>query len=53
METDENAYRPYEAAAEMTEDPKLRNVLQVFADVEKGHTRRLEQLHDEHLLTEG
>ena len=53
MKAEENAYKLYEAAVEMTEDPKLKNVLQVFADVEKGHKLCLEQLYDEHVLTEG
>ena len=52
MKTEENAYKLYEAAVSMTDDPKLKNVLQVFADVEKGHKLRLEHLYYEHVLTE-
>lgn len=53
MKAEESAYKLYEAAAEATEDPKLKNVLRVFADVERGHKARIEQLYDEHVLTEG
>lgn len=52
MKTEESAYMLYEAAAEATEDPKLKNVLKVFADVERGHKARLEQLYEDHVLTE-
>jgi rubrerythrin len=52
MKAEESAFRLYEAAAEATEDPKLKKVLQVFADVERGHKARIEQLYDEHVLTE-
>jgi len=53
MKAEESAYKLYEAAAAATEDQKLRNVLKVFADVERGHKARIEQLYDEHVLTEG
>lgn len=53
MKAEESASKLYEAAAEAVEDPKLKNVLKVFADVEKGHKVRLEHLYDEHVLTEG
>lgn len=52
MKAEESAYKLYEAAAEATEDPKLQNVLKVFADVERGHKAKLEQLYDEHVLRE-
>ncbi len=52
MKAEESAYKLYEAAAEATEDPKLKNVLRVFADVERGHKAKLEQLYDEHVLRE-
>lgn len=52
MKAEESAYLLYEAAAEATEDPKLQNVLRVFADVERGHKAKLEQLYEEHVLTE-
>ncbi len=52
MKTEESAYMLYDAAAEATDDPKLKNVLKVFADVERGHKARLEQLYEEHVLRE-
>jgi rubrerythrin len=52
MKTEESAYKLYEAAAEMTDDPKLKKMLLVFADVEKGHKLRLEGMYDEKVLTE-
>ena len=52
IKTEDSACKLYQAAAAMTDDPKLKNVLQVFADVEKGHKLRLERLYDEHVLTE-
>ena len=52
MKTEESAYMLYEAAAEATEDTKLKNVLQVFADVERGHKAKLEQLYEDHVLRE-
>ena len=52
IKTEDNAFKLYETAAAMTDDPKLKNVLQVFAGVEKGHKLRLERLYDEHVLTE-
>lgn len=53
MKAEESAYKLYEAAAEATEDPKLKNVLKVFADVERGHKARIEQIYEDHVLTEG
>lgn len=52
IKTEESAYQLYTAAAEMTDDPKLKKTLKVFADVEKGHKLRVENLYDEHVLTE-
>lgn len=52
LKTEESAYRLYSAAAEMTDDPKLKKTLQVFADVELGHKKRLEGIYDEKVLTE-
>jgi len=52
MKTEENAYRLYTAAAELTDDPKLKKTLLAFADVEKGHKRRLEDIYDERVMTE-
>ncbi|MCL2760104.1 MAG: ferritin family protein [Desulfuromonadales bacterium] len=53
MKAEEAAYKLYEAAAAEVEDPKLKNVLLVFADVEKAHKLKIENLYDEHVLTEG
>jgi len=52
MKAEESAWKLYEAAAEMTDDPKIKRTLQVFAEVEKGHKKRIEALYDEHVLTE-
>jgi rubrerythrin len=53
MKAEETAYKLYDAAAEATEDPRLKNVLKVFADVERGHKAKIEQLYEDHVLTEG
>jgi len=53
LKTEENAYQLYKAAAGMTDDPSLQKVLMNFADVELGHRRRIEQLYEERVLTEG
>jgi rubrerythrin len=53
LKTEENAYQLYKAAAGMTEDPKLQKVLMSFADVELGHRRRIEDIYEERVLTEG
>ena len=52
LKTEENAYKLYTAAAEMTDNPKLKNMLLVLADVEKGHKARIEAMYDEKVLTE-
>ncbi len=52
MKAEEEAYQLYTAAAESVEDPKLKKVLTVFADVEKGHKIKIEKLYDDHVLTE-
>jgi rubrerythrin len=52
LKTEENAYKLYSAAAEMTDNPKLKNMLLVLADVEKGHKARIEAIYDEKVLTE-
>jgi rubrerythrin len=52
IKTEESAYQLYKAAAEMTEDPQLKKTLLVFADVELGHKKRLEDIYDEKVLTE-
>ncbi len=53
LKTEENAYQLYKAAAGMTDDEKLQKVLMTFADVELGHRRRLEEIYEERVLTEG
>jgi rubrerythrin len=52
IKAEEGAYQLYQAAAEAVDDPKLKNVLTVFADVEKGHKIKVEKLYDDHVLTE-
>lgn len=52
MKAEEHAYRLYSAAAEATEDAKLKKILLAFAEVEKGHKKRLEGIYDERVLTE-
>ena len=52
IKAEESAWKLYEAAALMTEDPKMKRTLQVFAEVEKGHKKRIEQIYEEHVLTE-
>lgn len=52
MKAEEHAYRLYSAAAEATEDGKLKKTLLAFAEVEKGHKKRLEEIYDERVLTE-
>lgn len=52
MKAEESAYQLYDAAADAITDPKLKNVLKVFADVERGHKAKLEQLYEEHVLRE-
>jgi rubrerythrin len=52
IKTEEDAYQLYKAAAEMTDDPHLKKTLEVFADVELGHKKRIEGIYDERVLTE-
>lgn len=52
IKAEENAYQMYTVAADEASDPKLKKVLTVFADVEKGHKIKVERLYDEHVLTE-
>jgi rubrerythrin len=52
LKTEENAYKLYTAAAEMTDNPRLKKMLLVLADVEKGHKARIETMYDEKVLTE-
>lgn len=53
LKTEENAYQLYKTAAGMTDDPALQKVLMGFADVELGHRRKIEELYEERVLTEG
>lgn len=53
LKTEENAYQLYKAAAGMTDDEHLTKVLMTFADVELGHRRRLENIYEDRVLTEG
>lgn len=53
LKTEENAYQLYKTAAGMTDDERLQKVLMTFADVELGHRRRLEEIYEERVLTEG
>ncbi|RNC72282.1 MAG: ferritin [Desulfuromonadales bacterium] len=52
MKTEETAYKLYTAASELTDDPKLKRMLQVLADIEKGHKLKVEAIYDEKVLTE-
>jgi rubrerythrin len=52
MKAEEHAWRLYSAAAEMTGDPRLKKILLTFAEVEKGHKKRLEEIYEERVLTE-
>ncbi|HEY6839555.1 MAG TPA: ferritin family protein, partial [Geobacteraceae bacterium] len=52
IKAEESAWRLYMAAAEMADDPKLKKTLLMFADVEKGHKKKLEDIYDERVLTE-
>lgn len=52
IKTEENAHQLYKAAAASTDDPQLKKTLEVFADVELGHKKRIEGIYEEHVLTE-
>ncbi len=52
IKTEENAYQLYKTAAEGTDDPQLKKTLEVFAEVELGHKKRIEAIYDERVLTE-
>ena len=52
IKTEDDAYHLYQAAAEATDDPKLKKTLEVFADVELGHKKRIEDIYEERVLTE-
>lgn len=46
LHTEDSAYQLYKAAAEATEDPQLKKTLQLFAEVEPGHKKRVEDLYE-------
>ncbi len=52
MKTEEQAYKLYMAASNLTSDPQMQKMLLVLADIEKGHKQRIETIYDEHVLTE-
>lgn len=52
IKTEENAWKLYVAAAEVTEEPQLKKTLLAFAEVERGHKKRLETLYEDKVLTE-
>ena len=52
IKTEDDAYHLYKAAAEAVDDPQLKKTLEVFAYVELGHKRRIEDIYDEKVLTE-
>ncbi|WP_243372726.1 ferritin family protein [Geotalea sp. SG265] len=52
VKTEENAYHLYKIAADATDDPQLKKTLLVFADVELGHKKRIEDIYEAHVLTE-
>ena len=53
MKTEEQAYKLYRAASELASDPKMKKMLLVLSDIEKGHKQRIEAIYDQHVLTEG
>jgi len=52
MKTEEDAYKLYSEMAASTTDERLKKMLSVLADIEKGHKRRIEDLYELHVLTE-
>jgi rubrerythrin len=52
LKTEADAYKLYSEASAATPDPQLKKMLQVLADIELGHKRRIEDLYDKHVLTE-
>lgn len=53
MKTEESAYQLYTAAAGMVSDAKLKKMLLMLADVEKGHKVRIETMYEENVFREG
>lgn len=52
IKTEDSAYHLYKGAAEGTDDPQLKKTLLLFAEVELGHKKRVEDIYDAHVLTE-
>lgn len=52
IKVEDNAYHLYKAAADATDDPQVKKTLQVFAEVELGHKKRIEDIYDARVLTE-
>ncbi|HJV66764.1 MAG TPA: ferritin family protein [Geomonas sp.] len=52
IKAEDAAYNLYRAAADATEDPQLKKTLQVFAEVELVHKKRIEDIYDDRVLTE-
>jgi rubrerythrin len=52
IKTEDGAYQLYKAAAEASDDPQLKRTLQIFAEVELVHKKRIEDFYDDHVLTE-
>ncbi|MDY0300490.1 MAG: ferritin family protein [Trichlorobacter sp.] len=53
LKSEEDAYQLYKVSAGMTEDPVLQKTLLAFAEVELAHRRKIEELYNERVLTEG
>lgn len=52
MKNEEKAYRFYQEAQKMTDEPELKQLLSMLANEEQKHKFRLESLYEEKVLTE-
>lgn len=52
IKAEDSAYNLYKAAANATDDPQLKKTLQIFAEVELVHKKRIEDIYDARVLTE-
>lgn len=52
MKNEEKAHRFYREAEQMTDDPELKQLLQMMANEEQKHKFQLESLYEEKVLTE-
>ncbi|NMC73273.1 MAG: ferritin family protein [Geobacteraceae bacterium] len=52
MKNEEKAFRFYQEAGKMTDDPDLKQLLSMLANEEQKHKFRLESLYEEKVLTE-